>query len=295
MAAAKFGRQGVSSNGIGLLSEGGAVSFVLAEAARKFCMLKRNFFKIYRGNSHIQEIVPRGAYEGIDTSFVHRLAEANPIYRDGYDMTVSGVRCAVYEGDISQYCIDSMKNTGSAQPFYPTWFFSAYLLALAVKKSGCSQVIDVGSGDGRIALCGLDLGMRICSIELDRPLASLQEEVANKVGASLDVRCADAMAFDYASLGFESPAVFTGGLPQMGDLLADAVVRAVPGAPRARFVLAGSRSRPGHGGAADRYGWGQLMDRLGLDSRWVLSLPTVWTFDQRRETPYICASRLTQR
>ena len=263
---------------------------VLSEAARDFCMIKRDFFKVYRGSSHIQEAVPCDTYHGMETAGVHRLARANPIYHDRYDVTLSGVRCTIYEGDISHYWIDSMKNPGSAQPFYPTWLFSAYMLALAAKRSGCAQIIDVGSGDGRIALCGRMLGMDACSIEIDESLASLQADIAKHTGITLDVRCADAATFDYASLGFGSPAVFTGGLPQMGDLLAAAVVRGVPHTEEVRFVLAGSHPRPGQGTSPDRYGWGPLIQKFGLRTKWIISLPTVWTFDQSRETPYICAS-----
>ena len=263
---------------------------MLSDAARNFCLLKRSFFKVYRGSAHIQEVVPCGEYHGIRTDDVHRLASANSIYHDRYDVTVSGTRCTVYEGDINHYWIDSMKNTGSAQPFYPTWLFSAYMLALAAKRSGCSQIVDVGSGDGRIAMCGSMLGMDVCSIELDESLAALQRDISGKAGIMLDVRRADAVTFDYAALGFGAAAVFTGGLPQMGDLLAEAVVRGVPATGSTRFVLAGSHPRPGQGAASERYGWGHLMDRLHLHARWTMSLPTVWTFDQDRETPYLCVA-----
>ena len=263
---------------------------VLSEAAREFCLLKRSFFKVYRGSAHIQEVVPCGEYCSIRTDDVHRFAEANPIYHNRYDIEISGTRCTVYEGDINHYWIDSIKNAGSAQPFYPTWLFSAYMLALATKRSGCTQIVDVGSGDGRIAMCGLMLGMEVCSIELDGSLAYLQQDIAGKVGVALDVRHADAVTFDYAALGFGSAAVFTGGLPQMGDLLAEAVVRGVPATGNTRFILAGSHPRPGQGTISGRYGWGPLMDRLNLQSRWTMSLPTVWTFDQDRETPYMCVA-----
>ena len=263
---------------------------MLSETAREFCLLKRSFFKVYRGSAHMQEVVPCGEYYGIRTDDVHRLAAANPIYHDKYDVEIAGTRCTVYEGDINHYWIDSIKNAGSAQPFYPTWLFSAYMLALAAKRSGCTQIVDVGSGDGRIAMCGLLLDMDVCSIELDESLASLQRDIAGNVGIVLDVRRADAVTFDYAALGFESAAVFTGGLPQMGDLLAEAVVRGFPATVDTRFILAGSHPRPGQGAVSERYGWGPLMDLLSLQSRWTMSLPTVWTFDQDRETPYMCVA-----
>lgn len=267
-----------------------------AEMARRFCKLKRAFYDTYRGGAHIQEILPESEYSraGADhVAMLHRFAAANPIYHDRYSGVVAGVSCVVYEGDINQYWIDSIKNPGSAQPFYPTWLLSAYILALAVRESGCSQVIDVGSGDGRIAFCGRMLGMDACSIEIDGALADLQRRISEKTGISLDVRCVDAADFDYASLGFDEPAIFTGGLPQMGDVLATTIAQRVYDAHMdgCRLILAGSHPRGVGGNASKWSGWGPLIERFGLEVEWSMSLPTVWTFDQPRETPYICAQR----
>lgn len=264
---------------------------MLAEMADAFCMLKRDFYGMYRGGAHIQEIIPEGGYlriSGNDMADLHRFAAANPIYHDSHTQTVSGVRCVVYEGDINQYWIDSIKNPGSAQPFYPTWMLSAYLLALAARESGCAQLVDVGSGDGRIAFCGRLLGMDVCSIEIDESLAALQRRLSREIGMRLDVRCADAASFDYDGLCFERPAVFTGGLPQMGDILAAAIVERMSGVDGCRFVLAGSRPRGVQGRAFGWHGWGGLMEKFDLEVVWSMSLPTVWTFDQPQETPYIC-------
>ncbi len=265
-----------------------------AEMARRFCKLKRAFYDKYDGGAHIQEILPGSGYgrAGRDhVAMLHRFAAANPIYHGRYEEVIKGVPCTVYEGDINQYWIDSMKNPGSAQPFYPTWLLSAYVLALAVKESGCSQVIDVGSGDGRIAFCGRMLGMDACSIEIDGALAGLQRDISERTGVSLDVRCADAAEFDYASLGFDGPAIFTGGLPQMGDVLAATIAQRVHDARMdgCRFILAGSRPRGVGGGNPEWGGWGPLIGRFGMMVEWSMSLPTVWTFDQPQETPYICA------
>lgn len=267
---------------------------MLTEMADAFCMLKRAFYGVYRGGSHIQEILPEGEYgriSGDDVTELHRFAAANPIYHDSYTQTISGVRCVVYEGDINQYWIDSIKNPGSAQPFYPTWMLSAYILALAAKESGCAQLIDVGSGDGRIAFCGRLLGMDVCSIEIDESLAALQRLLSKETGVRLDVRCADATSFDYGGLCFDRPAVFTGGLPQMGDILAAAIVERMSGMGGCRFVLAGSRPRDNmQGGTFQWHGWGSLMEKFDLEVVWSMNLPTVWTFDQPQETPYICVA-----
>ena len=265
-----------------------------AEMARRFCKLKRAFYDKYEGGAHIQEILPESEYGRAakgHVAMLHRFAAANPIYHDRYGEVVLGVPCIVYEGDINQYWIDSMKNPGSAQPFYPTWLLSAYMLALAVKESGCSQLIDVGSGDGRIAFCGRMLGMDACSIEIDGTLAELQRSISEKTEIPLDVRCADAADFDYASLDFDGPAIFTGGLPQMGDVLAATIAQRVHDARMdgCRLILAGSRPRGVGGSTPEWSGWGPLIERFGLKVEWSMSLPTVWTFDQPQETPYICA------
>ena len=253
--------------------------------AERFCSLKRAFFGEYRGSAHIQEAVPNSLKE------LHAFAASNPIYYNSYRAEIGRIPCTVYEGDINQYWIDSLKNANSSQPFYPTWMVSAHALALAAKESN-SQIIDVGSGDGRIAICGRMLGLDVCSIEIDQSLADLQQSLAQDMGVRLDVQCADASLFDYSSLGFDDAMVFTGGLPQMGDILADAVVRGLNDAGMGcRLVLAGSRPRPGQGTPGKWYGWGPLLDRFGLGVDWEMSLPTVWTFDQPLDTPYICVSR----
>ena len=253
--------------------------------AEQFCALKRAFFSGYRGSAHIQEAVP-DSLEGL-----HGFAASNPIYYNSYPAAIGQTPCTVYEGDINQYWINSLKNANSAQPFYPTWMISAYALALAAKESN-SQIIDVGSGDGRIAICGRMLGLDACSIEIDQSLAELQQDLARNMGVRLDVQCTDASLFDYSSLGFDDAMVFTGGLPQMGDILAEAVVMGLNDAGvGGRLVLAGSRPRPGQGTPSRWYGWGPLLDRFGLRVDWEMSLPTVWTFDQPLDTPYVCVSR----
>ena len=40
-------------------------------------------------------------------------------------------------------------------------------MSLFAKKNGYSEIIDIGSGDGRIAYCSKILGMESYSIELD--------------------------------------------------------------------------------------------------------------------------------
>lgn len=267
------------------------VIVMLRAMCERLGSLKRSFAKSYRGGAHIQEILPLEWYDRHrDMAMLHRFAQANPIYHNSHEETINHTKCMVYEGDINSYWIDSIKNPGSSQPFYPTWLLSAYILALAARESGCQQIIDVGSGDGRIAYCGRILGMDVCSIEIDESLVNLQGIISEDTKVSMDMRCADAAHFNYDSLKFDQPAVFTGGLPQLGDLLAASVIRGMAQNSGARFVLAGSRPRSGLGDTNDIFGWGPIMRKFGLKTEWTMELPTTWTFDQKLDTPYMCTT-----
>ena len=87
---------------------------------------------------------------GDDLQLLHRFASENPIYRDSHESVLHGIRCIVYEGDANKYWLGSILHEASRAPFSPTWIASAYVLARLVKGLGYRQVIDVGSGDGRL-------------------------------------------------------------------------------------------------------------------------------------------------
>lgn len=266
--------------------------------AEKLVMLKQEFASVYDGNSHIQEILPDNPRDiqmnGDHLAELHKFARSNPIYLGTQNLEILGVSCTVYEGDINQYWLNSIKHGSSCQPFYPTWILSAYIAAVCAQNLGCLQLADVGSGDGRIAYCGRILGMDTHSIEIDETLTALQSRIAESTGTSLGHVCASADAFDYTGIDGRPAAFFIGGLPQMGgDILADTVISQVLGNGAERkdavFVFAGSHSRRNLSSSAGTAGWGGLMDRYGMNVLDVVHLPTVWTFDQPTETPYIFA------
>ena len=243
------------------------------------------------GRAHLLEAVPReypGAPSG-ELEALHAFASASPIYQRSFEADL-GVPCAVYEGDISGHWIDSIKHDASAQPFYPTWLLSAHLAAAEARRLGARECVDAGSGDGRVAYACSVAGLDSHAIELDPGLCSLQESVLGATGARFGISCADAASFDYASLELSRPAVFIGGLPQMGELLADSVVGAVRAldleAPPL-FVLPGSLER--RAGPAGAAGWEKLLERAGLAVESTLVLPTSWTMDRELDTPYLFA------
>ena len=72
------------------------------------------------------------------------------------------------------------------------------LSVLLAKELGYGEVIDIGSGDGRIAFCAAKvLDLESYSIEIDDMLVDLQ-----KLLTILDFHpyCSDAVTFDYSSL-----------------------------------------------------------------------------------------------
>lgn len=272
------------------------MSIVIAELSKTLCSLKKEFARIYDGTSHIQEIIPLESTKQFpipknDLENLHLFAKKNPIYHNSFQETISETLCMVYEGDINEYWLNSIKHGSSCQPFYPTWIVSAYLMALEAKTLGCSELIDIGSGDGRIAFCGAILGLNSHGIEIDEVLVELQKNIEVSTSINFDPRCADALNFDYSVLSLHNPAFFIGGLPQMGgDVLATSIIEKIKSSndiKNAYVVFAGSHSKRQLSTNQKSGGWSSLIDKHDLDEILTVSLPTVWTFDQDLDTPYI--------
>ena len=86
--------------------------------------IKRDFAKNYSGSAHIQEVIPSQISDDfpIDKNHLeqlHNFAEKNPIYFNSFEEDILGIPCMVYEGDINDYWLNSIKHGSSCQPFYP--------------------------------------------------------------------------------------------------------------------------------------------------------------------------------
>ena len=267
------------------------------DMANNLVLVKQEFAKKYTGNAHIQEIIPSSVSEEFPLdeqhlAQLHMFAQKNPIYFNSYEQRISGISCIVYEGDINEYWLNSIKHGSSCQPFYPTWIMSAYEMTFIAMKLGYTELVDVGSGDGRIAFCGKILGMTSFSIEIDNGLVSLQEKICNDVSQNFNPTCADALEFDYSQFQLKNPVFFIGGLPQMGgDVLATNIIDKINSISKLRnntgIVFAGSHTKRQLSGNLSNGGWSSLIKKHNLDVINTVSLPTVWTFDQSVETPYI--------
>ncbi len=268
---------------------------MIEDLAKNLVTLKKEFEKTYDGKSQIQEVIPTTKSELFpikqdDLDLLHHFATKNPIYYNSYEKTIGEIPCIVYEGDINKYWLNSIQHGSSHAPFSPTWVMSAYIGALQAKDLGFQEIIDIGSGDGRIAFCAKVLGLESYSIEIDDLLVELQKSLTT----TLDFHpyCSDATTFDYSSLNLSKPIFFIGGLAQMGGVsLATGVIEKIHsiGDLNSGWVFAGTHSQKYTPDPKNEAGWGTLMEKNNLKSIHTVSLPTVWTFHETEETPYVFA------
>ena len=268
--------------------------------AKDLIKLKKSFTETYSGNSQIQEFIPRlnsdtFPVEQSHLELLHQFAKKNPIYYNSLEETIGNVSCTVYEGDFNRYWLNSIQHGSSNAPFSPTWIFSAYLAVLGAKNLGYEEIIDIGSGDGRIAFCANVLGLESYSIEIDGSLVDLQ----NHLTPILDFHpyCADATLFDYSSLNLNRPVFFLGGLAQMGgSRLASGVIDKINPAvlKNSGWVFAGTYSQKYPSDPKNHGGWGTLLEQNRLKPIQTIVLPTAWTFNEKEDTPYIFAEMISE-
>jgi len=226
-----------------------------------------------------------------DLYMLHKFAENNSIYTNSYEMNILDTACKVYQGDMNNYWIDSIKHDTSYAPFYPIWLLSAYVLALESKNLGAEQIIDIGSGDGRIAYCAKIVGIKSYAIEIDENLVRLENKILANTRVDFKPVVADATQFDYASLELSQPIFFISGLPEVGEMLANNVIPRIKTIPSLKnypiFVFTGSHIMRKDSRDKSIYGWGKLLERYNLEVIKTVTLPTYWTLDQPIDTPFI--------
>jgi len=274
---------------------------MIEDLAKNLIKLKKEFVTIYDGKSQIQEVIPVSKSDLFpikqqDLELLHQFATKNPIYYNSYEKTIGGTSCIVYEGDINKYWLNSIQHDSSHAPFSPTWIMSAYVCVLLAKELGYREVIDIGSGDGRIAFCAKVLDLESYSIEIDDMLVDLQ-----KLLTVVDFHpyCSDAVTFDYSSLNLTHPVFFIGGLAQMGGTaLASGVLEKIDLISNLKknigWVFAGTFSQKYPVDPKNEAGWGTLIEKNNLKSVQTISLPTVWTFHELEDTPYIFTQTVSE-
>jgi hypothetical protein len=258
--------------------------------------LKNNYMKDFLPKGYVSEVVPcqRSSRFNIEQATLDQLnlfAKINPIYLDRTDVMVDGMLCTAYEGDINNYWLSSKKHDTCYQPFYPTWLLSAYALAFYSKRFGFKELVDIGSGDGRIAYCSTLLGLKAFSIEIDDSLGSVQQDILSMTGVGFELLTTDATSFDYESLDLSCPIFFISGLPESGDILArDVISKEI--SPRDKkgrvgFNFMGTHMMREYMADKTQWGWGNIIKRFDLEVLGCATLPTLWTNDQEIDTAYV--------
>jgi len=263
--------------------------------AKDIVTLKTEFMKRNEGVSHIHEIIPTLpeslSIHEYELEMLHKFAECNSIYSNSYEIKILDTVCKVYQGDVNNYWLDSIKHDTSYAPFYPIWILSAYALALESKSIGAKQIIDIGSGDGRIAYCARIAGLESYGIEIDENLGRLENKILSSTGIDFKPIVADATQFDYASLELSQPVFFISGLPEIGEMLANNVISRIKSIANLKinsiFVFAGSHVMRKDSRDKSKWGWGKVIEHYNLEVIKVVTLPTYWTLDQPIDTPFI--------
>lgn len=273
------------------------VLLMIKEIAKTLVELKKEFVNVYVGQSQIQELIPKSKSElfPIEEShldLLHRFAIENPIYYNSFELKIGSVDCVVYEGDINKYWLNSIQHNSSKAPFSPTWIMSGYVAVSLAKELGYSEVIDIGSGDGRIAYCAKILDMTSYSIEIDNMLVDLQNQLTSIL--NFNPYCSDAVVFDYTSLNLSQPVFFIGGLAQMGGtFLATRVLDKITLMSNLKqkigWIFAGTMSPKYAPDPKNMAGWGTLIENNNLKPIQTISLPAAWTFHESDEVMYIFA------
>jgi hypothetical protein len=258
--------------------------------------LKQEYTKCYRAQSFISEVIPLSSSDNLpfEDSILRKLNDFikyNPIYYQSDNLYLLDTPCKSYQGDINTFWLSSKKYDTSYQPFYPTWMLSAYALSLTAKQLGFREIIDIGSGDGRIPYCGKLLNMDCLGIEIDEDLARLQNNICDLSQVTYPVFNENVLSFEFDSFNFISPVFFISGLPEMGEMLATSVITKIKKIARlkhtAGFNFMGSHVMKQYSSDKTNWGWGNIIKQFDLRIVECLTLPTHWTNDQKIDTPYI--------
>ncbi|MFL6355841.1 MAG: hypothetical protein ACJ71C_04715 [Nitrososphaeraceae archaeon] len=266
--------------------------------SRSIVKLKNEFIKIHKPRSVVYEIIPLSysptlPIENRILSRLNDFAESNLIYYRSSDIDLLGIPCRSYEGDINDYWLSSKKYDANYQPFYPTWILSAYALSLGAKRLGFEEAVDIGSGDGRIAYCSKLIGMKSVGIEIDSALVDLQHRISNLTNIRYDILNEDATNIEYSSIGLSRPMFFISGLPESGEILATSLLTKINEITQlkysAGFNFMGSHIMKEYTRDKTKWGWGKIIEHFDLDVIECLTLPTLWTNDQKIDTAYVYA------
>ncbi|MGB7707001.1 MAG: hypothetical protein WBL64_06855 [Nitrososphaeraceae archaeon] len=257
--------------------------------------LKNEYLEEFHSYNPIREFVPVPSKQNmIDKSHLeklHTFFKHNSIYYKEQAVTLSNIPCTSYEGDVNQFWLSSKKYDTNYQPFLPTWGLSALVMCLVVKNLGFQSILDMGSGDGRLLYCGSILGLDSAGVEIDKDLCELQNEISTCSNVKYNVIQGDSNSIDYSQFNLENTMIFISALPELGEMIAYGVLNQLKmyrgKLHNVGITLMGSHTYRKYSRDKSMYGWGKFIADSELKILASLSLPSSWTLDEKKETPYI--------
>ena len=261
--------------------------------AQQLVELKNEYLTELRSHNNIREFVPVANHQNLfDKGLLeklHTFFKYNKIYHKQQEVTLSKIPCISYEGGVNQFWMSSKKYETLYQPFLPTWGLSALVMTLVAKGLGFENIIDIGSGDGRLIFCGSILGLNSVGVEIDKDLCDLQSKISNLSNVRYEVINGDSNSIDYSQFKLENSIIFISALPDSGEILSYGILNHLKKYKaklhNVGITLMGSQA---HRNSRDKSmgGWGKFIVDSGLKILKCVSLPSSWTLDEKKETPY---------
>ncbi len=263
--------------------------------AQHLVELKNEYLSELHSHNHIREFIPVANHQNLfDKCLLEKLHiffKYNKIYYKQQGLTLSNIPCISYEGDVNQFWVSSQKYETIYQPFLPTWGLSALVLILVAKDLGFENIIDIGSGDGRLIFCGSILGLYSIGVEIDKDLCDLQNKISLSSNVKYKVINCDSNSIDYSQFKLENTIIFISALPDSGEILSYGMLNHLKKYKaklhNVGITLMGSHAYRRYSRDKSMWGWGKFIHDSGLKILKCLSLPSSWTLDEKKETPYL--------
>ena len=263
--------------------------------AQNLIRLKNEYLDKVHSYNHIREFIPDPNHQSLfDKSHLEKLQnffKFNKIYYKEQSIVLANIPCISYEGDINQFWLSSKKYDTNYQPFLPTWGLSALVMVLVAKDLGFENIIDIGSGDGRLLFCGSIIGLNSAGVEIDKDLCDLQNEISSFSNVKFQVINGDSNSIDYSQLELENTMIFISALPESGEMISYGISNQFEKyrdkLHNVGISLMGSHTYRRYSRDRSMWGWGKFIDDCGLKIVECLSLPSSWTLDEKKETPYL--------
>ena len=267
----------------------------LNDLAQYLVKLKNEYLDEFHSYNHIREFIPVANHQSLFDKRIleklHTFFNYNKIYYKQQGLTLSNIPCISYEGDVNQFWLSSKKYDTSYQPFLPTWGLSALVMILVAKDLGFENIIDIGSGDGRLIFCGSILGLYSIGVEIDKDLCDLQNKISLSSNVKYKVINSDSNSIDYSQFKLENTIIFISALPDSGEILSYSILNHLKKYKaklhNVGITLMGNHTHRRYSRDKSMWGWGKFIDDSGLKIVKCISLPSSWTLDEKKETPYL--------